>query len=73
MRTIIDLPQSQIDALEAICKRQSISRAEAIRQAVARHIKLQGRGTGHEAFGLWSGRGPDSLTYENGLRDEWDR
>jgi hypothetical protein len=29
MRTIIDLPADQLDALDGICRRESISRAEA--------------------------------------------
>jgi polyphosphate kinase len=34
VRTIIELPEDQLGALDGICRRESISRAEAIRRAV---------------------------------------
>lgn len=72
MRTIIELPDDQIGALAAICRRRSISRAEAIRQAVAHLVQREGRGAASEAFGLWRDRRLDSLQYEESLRREWD-
>ena len=72
MRTIIDLPGEQIEALEALCRREGISRAEAIRRAVARHVRHDRDATPDRAFGLWRGRGRDGLTYERRLRREWD-
>ena len=35
MRTIIELPDAQIGALKSFCDREGISRAEAVRWAVA--------------------------------------
>ncbi len=35
MRTIVDLPDEQVEALAELCEREKISRAEAIRRAVA--------------------------------------
>ncbi len=34
MRTIIDLPEPQLGALDRLCEAQKISRAEAVRRAV---------------------------------------
>ena len=34
MRTIIEVPPAQLDELDRLCKREGISRAEAIRQAM---------------------------------------
>ena len=72
MRTIIELPEDQLEALDGICRRDEISRAEAIRQAVALLIKRSGAGTSERAFGLWRNRPRlDGLRYQERLRREW--
>jgi len=38
MRTIVDLPQEQIRRLTLFCRREKISRAEAVRRAVDRFL-----------------------------------
>jgi hypothetical protein len=70
MRTIIDLPDAEVEALARICARQKISRAEAIRRAVDSYVKSHAEVAG-EAFGMWRGRGIDGRRYEDELRDEW--
>jgi hypothetical protein len=72
MRTIVDLPASQLDALDALCRRDGISRAEAVRRAVAAHVTRERTAERNAAFGLWRGRGVDGLAYERRLRGEWD-
>jgi hypothetical protein len=72
MRTIIDLPADQLDALDGICRRESISRAEAIRRAVDLLVRDRAAGGAHAAFGLWRGTGAvDGLKYQERLRREW--
>ena len=72
MRTIVDLPKEQLDALAELCARERLSRAELIRRAGAKYLK-QARGTaGEDAFGLWRKKKIDSLPYEDRLRGEWD-
>ena len=72
MRTIIDLPEDQLQALDGICRREGISRAEAIRQAVALLVRQRGAGASGVAFGLWRGkRRIDGLHYQEQLRREW--
>jgi metal-responsive CopG/Arc/MetJ family transcriptional regulator len=72
MRTIIELPAGQLDALDALCRRDRISRAEAIRQAVAQHVAKATAAGRETAFGLWQGRrGADGLAYQRRLRREW--
>lgn len=72
MRTIIDLPPAQLDALDAWCRRDGISRAEAIRRAVAGAVGQQTAAGRQAAFGLWRDRqGPDGLAYQRRLRREW--
>ena len=72
MRTIVDLPAPQLEALDTLCRREGISRAEAVRRAVGEHIERH-RADTQAAFGLWRTRTLDSLEYEHALRDEWDR
>jgi hypothetical protein len=71
MRTIIDLPDEQISALAALCRRDGMSRAEAIRQAVERFTRAELPRSRDEAFGLWRERAVDGLDYERPLREEW--
>ncbi len=71
MRTIIELPADQLVALDALCRRDEISRAEAIRRAVARHVQLERAAEPDRAFGLWRKRPVDGLKYQRRLRREW--
>ena len=71
MRTIIDLPADQLEALDGICRREQISRAEAIRRGVALLIRDGGNPAARAAFGLWRERGEDGLAYQRRLRREW--
>lgn len=73
MRTIIELRPEQTQALDAICKREGISRAEAIRRAVAIY-NSQHVADPRPAFGLWRGRWgvADGLAYQRRARREWD-
>jgi len=71
MRTIIELPQEQLRALAEVCRREQISRAEAVRRAVADYASRHATGEAEKAFGLWRGRRVDGLAYERRLRREW--
>ena len=73
MRTIIELPADQIEALDALCKRDGLSRAEAIRRAVAEHVRRERTPETHQAFGVWRTRQVDGVKYQQRLRREWDR
>ena len=72
VRTIIELPSAQLDALDALCRRDGISRAEAIRRAVAAMVAGATTAGRAAAYGLWRDRGINGLTYERRLRAEWD-
>lgn len=71
MRTIIELPDDQLEGLAAICRKHGISRAEAIRRAVARHIEAEAGESATRAFGLWKDRDTDGLAFQRQLRGEW--
>ncbi|MEX2271157.1 MAG: ribbon-helix-helix protein, CopG family [Vicinamibacterales bacterium] len=71
MRTIVELPEEQLEALDALCRREKISRAEGIRRAVAVLVRQRAAGAGR-AFGLWRDRPEDGLAYQRRMRKEWD-
>ncbi|MFN8062375.1 MAG: ribbon-helix-helix protein, CopG family [Vicinamibacterales bacterium] len=71
MRTIVDLTDSHLEALDALCEREAISRAEAVRRAVAEYTKRARAAAPDQAFGLWRTRIGDGLAYERRLRREW--
>ena len=73
MRTIVELPEEQIKQLTAVCRRDRISRAEAIRRAVAKMLddeKPSDKGIS-DAFGMWNGRGGEMRKLVSQLRGEW--
>jgi metal-responsive CopG/Arc/MetJ family transcriptional regulator len=72
MRTIIDLPDEQVNALKALCESQSISRAEAVRRALSEMLANQKSAGREAAFGAWRGRKLDSRKFVDALREEWE-
>jgi metal-responsive CopG/Arc/MetJ family transcriptional regulator len=70
MRTLVDIPESQITALANICANQRLSRAEAIRQAITLYIE-QNKPARDDAFGLWGKEPRDGMTYQEQVRSEW--
>jgi metal-responsive CopG/Arc/MetJ family transcriptional regulator len=73
MRTLIDLPQTLLNEIDALARREEISRAEAVRRAVARYVAELSAPRQDAAFGIWKSRRLDALDYEDSLRDEWRR
>jgi hypothetical protein len=71
MRTIVDLPEGQVLALGEYCKREGISRAEAVRRAVEVLLASRLPMEREAAFGAWGDRG-DSRVFVDRLRGEWN-
>ena len=71
MRIIVDLPQDSIDALDKLCKKDRVSRAELMRRAVAEYLSRTAVPEDDVAFGLWKNCSRDSRAYEDSIRDEW--
>jgi hypothetical protein len=72
MRTIVDLPQEQIRKLTLFCRREKISRAEAVRRAVDRFLSGSTATDLRSFFGASKTRGnvPRHLAR---LRGQWDK
>lgn len=73
MRTIIDLPEEQIEALKLLAERENASRAELVRRAVADYLAQRAGDGSDGAFGIWRRRGEEGLEYQTRIRQEWDR
>ncbi len=73
MRTIVDIPEQDIRALDRCAKRERVSRAEMVRRAVRGFVSEQKTDPLERYFGLWKDRDDigDGLTYQQALRDEW--
>lgn len=72
MRTLVDIPDEQIDDLAIICEAKKVSRAELIRQAISFYIGTN-KLVPADAFGLWKEKQPrmDGLAYQEQARAEW--
>lgn len=73
MRTIIELPDDQLRALDRMRKRLGISRAEAIRRALRSYLADEAvdEVDADPAFGLWSAHA-DAVAHDvRRLRDAW--
>lgn len=73
MRTIVDLPEEQVQALTELCDREHISRAEAVRRALATMLNSQKMKKREDTFGGWQGKKIDSRKLVDDLREEWGR
>jgi Arc/MetJ-type ribon-helix-helix transcriptional regulator len=73
MRTIIDLPEEQVIGLVNWCRRERISKAEAIRRALKKMLSGQQVVAREDAFGAWAKRGVGSRKMVEKLRSEWEK
>lgn len=71
VRTIIDIPDKQLDALSDFCRKEGISRAEAVRQAVNRFLTESAPPPKDLGFGAWKHKRINSRKFVDKLRSEW--
>ena len=71
MRTLVDLGDTQIKALDELSKREKRSRAALIRQAIDDYLAKRHHRPESNAFGLWGQRKVDGLAYQEKVRREW--
>ena len=71
MRTLVDIPEDELEELTALSRSRRVSRAELIRQAVSGFLAENRAGLA-ESFGMWRRRGVDGVRYQERLRGEWD-
>lgn len=72
MRTLIDIPDKYLNTLAEIGKKEKLSRAALVREAIAVYIdKHESKQTLDDAFGLWGKKKVDGLKYQRKIRSEW--
>ncbi len=71
MRTIVDIAERQIEALDALSRAAKQSRAALIREAIDQYLARRRPSRAGEAFGLWGERRYDGLAYQAQVRSEW--
>ena len=72
MRTIVDLPHEQVRKLALVCRREKISRAEAVRRALDRFLRSSSVRDLRTFFGASKTRGNVSQHVAR-VRREWSR
>ena len=71
MRTIVDLPDQQIEALKHMSASTRLSRAELMRRAVDEYLARHQPAPDDDAFGLWKKRKTDGVAYQELARAAW--
>ena len=71
VRTIVDLPSEHIKRLALFCRKEKISRAEAVRRAVEQLLRTPSARDLQAYFGASKARGNISRHVAK-LRKEWD-
>lgn len=71
MRTIVDLPEEQMRRLALLCRKEKISRTEAVRRAVSQFLGKGSSGDLRSFFGASKTKGRVSRHVAR-LRDEWE-
>ncbi|HET7412736.1 MAG TPA: ribbon-helix-helix domain-containing protein [Pararhizobium sp.] len=71
MRTLIDIGENEIRALDELARKQRQSRAALIRQAVRAYLDKRAEETAADAFGLWGEKKVDGVAYQQRIRGEW--
>lgn len=74
MRTLIDLKEEEIAALDEAAKREGVSRASLMRQAISEFLGRRRKLDRDVGFGAWKKSGRpvvDGLVYQEKIRKEW--
>ncbi|HEY7872825.1 MAG TPA: ribbon-helix-helix protein, CopG family [Rudaea sp.] len=70
MRTLIDLPEADLNKLTEVGANENRSRASLVREAVAEYLERRAP-VDAAAFGLWGKHKIDGLAYQRKARAEW--
>ena len=69
-RTIVDIPEAQMRDVDRLCHALGISRAEAVRRALADFVDQNDAAT-TDGFGLWKDMPSDRARLVAQLRQRW--
>jgi metal-responsive CopG/Arc/MetJ family transcriptional regulator len=71
MRTLIDIPETELAQLNKLSRSRRVSRAELVRSAISQYLESHHAEYAKQAFGLWAGNKVDGLAYQDKMRSEW--
>lgn len=71
MRTLVDIGDPQLRALDELSRKEDRSRAALIREAIDDYLARRRHKQVKDAFGLWGSRRIDGLAYQEQARAEW--
>jgi hypothetical protein len=79
MRTIVDIPENEIKALDILGQKKNMSRTALVREAVQKLLhdeQLAQKGKLDQYFGMFRDdatvfNGMDGLSYQHDIRSEW--
>jgi metal-responsive CopG/Arc/MetJ family transcriptional regulator len=71
MRTLVDISDGQVEALDDLARKEKKSRAALIRAAIDEYLSRRRSAPEVDAFGLWGNRKVDGLAYQKKVRSEW--
>jgi hypothetical protein len=79
MRTIVDIPENEIKALDLLGKKRNLSRAALVREAVEKYLleeNIQAKSNLDKYFGILKDdptvfEGMDGLAWQKKMRAEW--
>ncbi len=71
MRTLVDIPELDIAALDDVRRRRRISRSAVIREAVRDYLSRHVHPDPDAGFGAWEPVVGEGVDYQSRLRSEW--
>ena len=71
MRTLVDIGDKEIQALDKLAAEEKVSRAALIRRAIADLLQKRTETDVADAFNLWGPETKDGLVLQEELRHEW--
>lgn len=71
MRTLVDIDEAQVEALDILARRERRSRAALIRAAIDDYLGRRRCEQVGDGFGLWGKGRIDGLAYQEKARGEW--
>jgi metal-responsive CopG/Arc/MetJ family transcriptional regulator len=73
MRTLVDIPESDLSKLTKMSKAKKVSRAQLVRLAISEYLGKDKEDSLDKLAGIWADRNIDGLEYQLAMRREWDR
>lgn len=73
MRTLVDIPEHELEQLNRLSRARKVSRAHLVRSAIHEYLGKNSQDPADLVFGMWADRGIDALEYQEQMRREWER